>query len=460
MSLPISATVTAAVGSSSPTSRKAILAAGLCLAAGAACAQGASEADLAQRLDRLAAELADVKAQLAQLRQQQGGAVAATAPAGAAAAAPVAAAAAAPLPGATAMAPATGYGLREPATVLSSYGEINYSRPLRAAENASADLRRLVFGFQHRFDPKTRVVTEIEIEHAVSSAGDPGEVAVEQAFIEHQFHPQWAARAGLFLMPAGLINENHEPTAYYGVRRNFVETAIIPTTWREGGVQLVGALDSGLTLQGGLSTGFDLNKWDAASPDGAESPLGATHQELAIAKARNLALFGAVNWRGTPGLLIGGSLFSGGATHGQAVSDARVTLWDVHARWTPGRWDLAALYSRGTISGTAELNTRLVGQPTLIPKSFDGWYGQAAYRLWSNADYALVPFARYEQFNTGRGYADIGAGLTPDGRPTERVATVGASFYVGAGVVLKADLQRFRMARDADRVNLGLGWSF
>src|SRR5438874_6846832 len=32
-------------------------------------------------------------------------------------------------------------------------------------------------------------------------------------------------RAGLFLMPVGLLNETHEPTAYYGVERNFVETA-------------------------------------------------------------------------------------------------------------------------------------------------------------------------------------------------------------------------------------------
>ena len=36
-------------------------------------------------------------------------------------------------------------------------------------------------------------------------------------------------------------------------------------------------------------------------------------------------------------------------------------LWDLHARWTPGRWDLAALYSRGSISRTAELNAPWVG---------------------------------------------------------------------------------------------------
>jgi hypothetical protein len=144
-------------------------------------------------------------------------------------------------------------------------------------------------------------------------------------------------RAGLFLMPAGLLNENHEPTAFFGVERNFVETAIIPSTWREGGIQLVGNFDNGLTVQGGISSSFDLTKWDAAATEGAESPLGSIHQELALAKARDLAVFGAVNWRGMPGLLVGASLFTGGATHGQAAASSRVTLWDAHARWTPGR---------------------------------------------------------------------------------------------------------------------------
>ncbi len=471
------------------------VAAALALGAGAAQAQTAAEAELALRVDRLAAELAAVRAQLGELQRQRGtpaaaptanapaAAAATTAAAGAVPAAAAGAAGAAPPPAAASVVaapaaaavspaapaypPASPYALApaaprdgEPSTVIGSYGEINYNRPLRASENAVADLRRFVFGFQHRFDPKTKIVAEVEVEHAVSSAGDPGEVAIEQAYIEHAVHPQWAVRGGLFLMPAGLINENHEPTAYYGVERNFVETAIIPTTWREGGLQLVHARDDGLVLQGGVSTGFDLTKWDARSGAGAESPLGSVHQELALAKARSLALFGAANWRGVPGLLLGGSLFSGGATHGQTPSGARVTLWDLHARWTPGRWDLAALYGRGTVSGSAGLNTTMLGQPTLIPRLFDGAYAQAAYRLWSNADYALAPFARVEQFNTGRAYEDLGPGLTPDALPTERVVTVGASLYVGAGVVLKADVQRFRVRTDADRFNLGLGWAF
>ncbi len=349
----------------------------------------------------------------------------------------------------------------EPSTVISSYGELNYNRPTKRSEDTQADLRRFVFGFQHRFDVKTRVVAEVEVEHAVASADDEGEVAIEQAYAERQLSPRVALRAGLFLMPAGLLNENHEPTAYHGVERNFVETAIIPSTWREGGVQFVGDLAEGLTLQGGVSTGFDLTKWDATSDEGRESPLGSIHQEMALAKSRDLALFGALNWRGVPGLQLGASLFTGGASQGQAGAPrSRVTLWDLHARWTPGRWDLSALYAHGSISKTAEFNRALVGNPTLVPAAFDGVYVQAAYKVWSEGDLALSPFLRWERFNTAKRYADLGAGLTPEAAKAEQVATAGLDFAFGNGLVAKADVQRFRNDSGRNRFDLGLGWSF
>ncbi|HEY3636346.1 MAG TPA: hypothetical protein VGK95_14945 [Caldimonas sp.] len=431
---------------------------GVLVAASLACADpaSASEAELAQRLDQLAAELANVKAELAQLRQQR-----AAAPATAAASAPATAAIAGAAPAAAAVVAAQSPGLSaEPATAILSYAELSYSRPTHDTKNTVADLGRFVLGYQHRFDEKTKVATELEVEHAVSSADDHGEVEVEQAYVERQLTRQYAARAGLFLMPFGLLNENHEPTAYYGVFRNFVETAIIPSTWREGGIQIVGDYDNGLTAQAGITTGFDLNKWDATSTEGYASPLGSIHQELQLAKARDLSVFGALNWRGVPGLLVGGAVSTGGATHGQAVASARVTLWDAHTRYAPGRWDFSGVYSRGTISNTAAFNASLVGNPTLIPKSFDGWYGQAAYKVWSNADYSLAPFARYEQFNTARSFADLGPGLTPAAAPNQRVTTIGANFNVGTGIVLKADYQWFHDNTDADRFDLGLGWSF
>ncbi len=413
----------------------------------------ADEAELLQRVNQLAAELEQVKAELLATRQKtETVEKRQDEMAAAAAAAPVAAdsAAAANLPAG-------------PQTVLTGYGEVNYNRPTKDPSQAQTDLRRAVIGIQHRFDDKTKLVTEFEWEHAVTSADDAGESEVEQAYIEREFDNGLRAKAGLFLIPAGLLNTNHEPTAYYGVERNFVETAIIPSTWREAGLGLSSTLDNGLTWDVGLTTGFDLAKWDAASTDGRLSPLGSIHQEGQMAKSRDLSVHAALNWRGVPGLLLGGSIFSGGAGQGSAnfaAPNAQVTLGDLHARYTPGKWDLSAVYARGTISNTGALNLASVGNPTPVPSSFYGWFGQAAYRAWASGDYVLTPFARYEQYNTAASYAGMPPGLGVATGPDEKLVTFGANLKVGEGVVLKADYQKFRADSSRDRLDLGLGYSF
>jgi len=146
------------------------------------------------------------------------------------------------------------------------YGEINYWRP-DASTDTRADVGRFVLGAAYRFDDRTRMVSELEIEHAVASSDDSGEVEVEQAYIERQLGDSTYAKFGLFLIPSGMLNESHEPTRYYGVFRNAVETAIIPTTWREGGFAVQGNTDGGLRWDLGISTGFNLSKWDPTSSE-------------------------------------------------------------------------------------------------------------------------------------------------------------------------------------------------
>ena len=324
-----------------------------------------------------------------------------------------------------------------PSTVISGYGELNYNRPTRNASAAQTDVRRAVIGIQHRFDDKTKLVSEFEWEHAIASASDSGESAIEQLYIEREFDNGIRAKAGLFLIPAGLLNLNHEPTAYYGVERNFVETAIIPSTWREVGIGLSGEFGSGLSWDAGLTTGFDITKWDAASTEGRESPLGSIHQEGQLAKSRNLSLHTALNWRGVPGLLIGGSVFTGNAGHktpGFAAPDARITVYDLHGRYTPGLWDLSAVYARGEIRNVDALNLTFAGEPTPVPASFAGWYAQVAYLVYKSGDYALSPFARYEQFNTAKRYSALPAGLGVAGAADEKVTTVGANLRIGEGI--------------------------
>jgi len=417
-----------------------VVALGLSLAFGAAQAQS-NESQLVKRLDALAAELDKVKAELAQIKAKADApAIASRAPAMASNNAPVALPTPSP-------------------TQLSAYGEINYAKPSKDSSATQANITRFVIGYQHRFDEKTKVVAELEVENAVASSSDSGEVAVEQVFVEHRLNDTYGLRAGLFLMPIGLTNQNHEPHTFFGVNRTTVETAIIPSTLREVGVQMFGEHDNGVSWSAGLSTGPDLTKWDPLNAEAVESPLRTVHQEGQLAKSKDLTVFGAVDWRGIPGLRLGGGLMTGKLGHGAAGFagvGARYTLMDLHAKWTPGAWDLTALYARGTIAGAAALNATFAGAPYLVPNAFDGFYAQAAYKFRLSGDYAIAPFARYEIVNTGRGFD----GSSNPGYQTEGIATVGATFNITPTVVVKADVQRYKIVSNNNRFNLGLGFSF
>lgn len=353
------------------------------------------------------------------------------------------------------------------------YGEFNYNRPTRNPSLAQATVRRAVFGFGYRFNERLRFVSEIEFENAVVSSTDAGEAEIEQAYLDYAFSPSVNVKAGLFLIPIGILNEVHEPNRYYGVERNDVETRIIPTTWRELGVGIYGHLANGFYYDVGVTTSFNLHKWDAAEGPGA--PLATTHGEGANAAAANTAFYGAVRYT-VPGLRVGTGIFSGNSSQrngpylaGTSAFDlagigGRITLWDIHAVWQPGPWDLRALYARGTIGQAREINDVLsspaVGQTTgFVPKSFDGWFVQAAYKLWQSGDFALRPFARYERYNLQRSMAE-GYSSFIDPLLNERVLTAGVSFFVTPNAVIKADYQRYRSDPGRNRLNLGLGYAF
>jgi hypothetical protein len=366
---------------------------------------------------------------------------------------------------------------------LWGYGEVNYNRPVHRGELTRMDLARAVVGVGYSFDEHTRFNSEFEVEHAIASAEDAGEFEVEQFFVDHDLSDWISVRLGLFLIPSGLLNLNHEPTRYFGVQRNFVETLVIPSTWREGGIALHGQTDFGLGWDVGLTTGFNFAGWgfspdvplyETASELPDAGPLHQTHQELSLADAQKLSQYLSLSYKGVPGLTVGASVFTGEvATPSipEGLPSQRVTLWEAHARYELSIFELSALYARGTVSDTAQVNALNPGASNPEPSAFYGGYLEAAATVWRHGGYRLVPFARYERYNLGLSYEGLapGASPTPQGEvpgygawplPHDSVVTVGASFYVTPHVVLKADYQHFDVNEDLSRVDLGLGLDF
>ena len=149
----------------------------------------------------------------------------------------------------------------ESKTKIGGYGELHYNN-LDSGEDI--DFHRFVLFFGHDFNEKTRFFSEFELEHALAGDGKPGEVELEQAYIEHMFNDTTKATFGVSLVPVGILNETHEPNTFYGVERNAVEKNIIPSTWWEAGVgmnkQVNDKLGFDLFLSSGLNTPVDGSK--------------------------------------------------------------------------------------------------------------------------------------------------------------------------------------------------------
>ena len=147
-------------------------------------------------------------------------------------------------------------------TSISGYGELHYNN-IRAdsGDQQEIDFHRFVLFFGHDFTDRIRFFSEFELEHSLAGDGEPGEVELEQAYVEYNLGNETHAKTGLFLVPVGIINETHEPPTFYGVERNDVESIIIPSTWWEAGAG----------IRGNLAGGFS---WDAAFHSGLPAGSG------------------------------------------------------------------------------------------------------------------------------------------------------------------------------------------
>ncbi|CAN0513053.1 unnamed protein product, partial [Phaeothamnion confervicola] len=141
---------------------------------------------------------------------------------------------------------------------------------------------------------RIRLQTELELEHSIAGEGKPGEIELEQAYLEFDVTDRAKVKTGLFLLPIGILNETHEPNTFFGVERNIVETNVIPTTWWEGGVAT--SYDFG----GGFSA--DLAAHSGLKVDPATFTIRSGRQKVGNATAKDAAYTGRVKWTGMPGV--------------------------------------------------------------------------------------------------------------------------------------------------------------
>lgn len=114
------------------------------------------------------------------------------------------------------------YGIKKGLSI-GGYGEILYSNfaskdqsgAPSSGEDVITDLRAVLY-VGYKFDQHFVLNSEIEYENAVVASDKGGEAEVEFAYIDYTNSPAFNTRTGLILIPSGLINQLHEPTAFLG----------------------------------------------------------------------------------------------------------------------------------------------------------------------------------------------------------------------------------------------------
>src|SRR5580698_317145 len=126
--------------------------------------------------------------------------------------------------------------LSKSSTTIGGYGDAFYQRN-NSLGTSKIDLERFVLFTGHKFNDQISFFSELEVEDAKVTGGQTGgEVSIEQAYLKFNLNANQYFVAGLFIPRIGILNEDHLPNTFNCNERNYVETFIIPATWRELGV--------------------------------------------------------------------------------------------------------------------------------------------------------------------------------------------------------------------------------
>ncbi len=347
----------------------------------------------------------------------------------------------------------------ERTTAISGYMDFHFNK--LELEDGRLDFHRFVLLVTHRFSDRIRFVSEIEVEHAlVEGLEEAGELELEQAYIDFLLSRRFNVRAGMMLMPVGIINERHEPPIYYGVERPFVDTVIIPSTWFEVGAGIHGEIGRGWRYRAFVTSPLNAREFTA------EEGIRNGRQKGSDTNIGRPAVTGRLEYAGVRGLTLGASFWTGrSGFEFRPRFEVPVAVTEADVRYSRDRLELRGQFAYTTIGNAADLNDalgRAVGVDPNVASALRGFYGEAGYRVISGASFGDVGlFARYENFDT---QFRMPAGYVPLKALDRDALVVGFTYWPDPDVAVKFDYSALRnrsaVIRAHNSLNIGLGWWF
>lgn len=349
---------------------------------------------------------------------------------------------------------------------IGGYAEIDYNQPIgnQQFHSGNLDVHRLIMMFGYKFTDNTKIITEIEFEHV-------SEVYIEQAFLQHRINDFINLRAGLMLVPMGIVNEYHEPLLYNGVERPNVDKYIVPTTWREIGAGITGRLDAAnIKYQLYVMNGF--NGYNGTAKFNGKDGLRGGRQKGAESFISSPTLSTKIDYHGINNLSLGLAYYGGksqstlykGISKNNAAevlmadsSVVGINMMGINAIYAVNGLEFRGQFIYTTISNSAAYNA--FGN-TNMGSAMMGYYVEAGYNVfkYTRLKSQLIPFVRFEQYNTNYHMA----GDAPTNPAYARTdITVGLGWKITSGAVIKMDYQHMSTA-DVNTgarqlINMGVG---
>lgn len=340
------------------------------------------------------------------------------------------------------------------------YGEVHYYQPIGGDtyNQGQFDAKRIVALFGYQFDRKTQFVTEWELEHA-------DEIFLEQAFIKHRVAGNMSIKAGMILIPMGIINENHEPNNYYSVDRPVIDRLLVPTTWRDIGIGITGLIpDSDIKYQAYLVNGL-LGYADGSPRFKSSNNFRSGRQKGSKTIFSGLpALSTQIEYFGFENGKIGLSWYAGKSNTDaysgiektnefltdQADSTTVFTnMLGLHSSFQMGKLNLKSQLIYSHNSGVEEYNAK---GNTDLGKSSLGLYVEAGIPITKNEKW--IPFLRYSYIDSN---LDIGE-VNGVNKGLNHYITTGINYMAAQGAVFKIDGQWSNIHLDSQfQLNAGIG---
>jgi opacity protein-like surface antigen len=380
---------------------------------------------------------------------------------------------------------------------LGGYGEMLFQRMDYGADRytdskngAPKDTRsyvsipRMILALDYKFRDDIVLGTEIEFEYGgvgsameleYDEAGEyefeiekGGEVQLEQFHITKRFYPWLNVRAGHFIVPVGLTNAHHEPIFFFGTTRPEGEMTILPCTWHETGISILGkykTLSYEVMVINGLDpNGFSSSNWIQGGKQGMFESYVMTSPAYA----------GRVEYAPVKGLRLGASGYFNKTAPNASMPqktkgiDANVAIGTFDAQYINKNAAVRANFIYGHLTDAlrlTQINKNISKATTFartpVAETAMTYSVEAGYNVLSffGLKQKLMPFVRYEYYNSAERVPDGMAKMPINKR---EILTVGANYALLPNLIIKADYNMRRLDRgnfnNENTLGIGVGY--